>query len=190
MLIGYARVSKGDGSQKLDLQLDALRDGGVEDRNIYSDKASGAKTNRPGLSNCVRALREGDTLVVWKLDRLGRSTPHVIGLVNDLRDRGVNLRILTGELTGTDTSTPMGNFIFLIFAGLAEMERAFNSERTKAGLAAAARRGKKGGRPKALKGAKRQAAIAAMADPDVNVSALARDLGVSPATLYRLPKAS
>jgi DNA invertase Pin-like site-specific DNA recombinase len=188
MLLGYARVSKGDGSQKLDLQVDALREAGVTERDIYDDMASGARADRPGLENCLRALREGDTLVVWKLDRLGRSTRHLIELVNDLKDRDVHLRVLTGELAGTDTSTPMGGFIFTVFAGLAEMERGFISERTKAGLRAAKRRGKTGGRPPALSGAKRKAAIAAMAEPDVNVTALAEELGVSTATLYRLPK--
>ena len=179
---------KGDGTQKLDLQLDALKEAGVSEHDIYSDMISGAKADRPGLEVCLCALREGDTLVVWKLDRLGRSTHHLVNTVNDLKERGIHLRILTGELAGMDTSTPMGGFIFTVFAGLAEMERGFISERTRAGLAAAKRRGKVGGRPRALTGAKRKAAIAAMAEPDVNVTALAEDLGVSTATLYRLPR--
>ena len=186
MLIGYARVSKGDGSQALDLQLDALREAGVADAQIYSDMASGARSDRPGLDNALRALREGDTLVVWKLDRLGRSVRHLVETVNALRDRGVQVRILTGELAGIDTSTTMGNFFFVVFAGLAEVERSLISERTKAGLKAARKRGRKGGRPPALSGEKRRMAVRAMKDPDTNVSALARELGVSPNTLYRL----
>ena len=186
MLIGYARVSKGDGSQALDLQVDALREAGVGERHIYSDMASGAKSDRPGLDAALRALRSGDTLVVWKLDRLGRSVRHLVEVVNGLRDRGVHFRVLTGELAGVDTSTPIGNFFFVVFAGLAEVERGLISERTRAGLAAARKRGRKGGRPPALSGEKRRIAKAAMADPATNVSALARELGVSPNTLYRL----
>ena len=186
MLIGYARVSKGDGSQALDLQTDALREAGVGERQIYTDMASGAKSDRPGLDGALRALRSGDTLVVWKLDRLGRSVRHLVEVVNGLRDRGVHFRVLTGELAGVDTSTPMGNFFFVVFAGLAEVERGLISERTRAGLKAARKRGRKGGRPPALTGEKRRMAINAMKNPDTNVTALARELGVSPNTLYRL----
>lgn len=185
MKLGYARVSKADGSQVLDLQHDALAADGVLPENIYDDKMSGAKADRPGLIACLRALREGDTLVVWKLDRLGRSLSDLIETVQDLEKRGVNFKVLMGHGAQIDTSTASGKLIFSIFAAMAEFERAQLSERTKAGLEAAKKRGRVGGRKRVMTDSKIAIAKAAMAQPDCNVSALCRELGVSRATLYR-----
>ncbi len=137
MLIGYARVSKADGSQSLDLQRDALGAAGVQPDQVYEDRASGGRDNRPGLEACLRALREGDVLVVWKLDRLGRSLAHLVNVVKDLSGRGVGLRVLTGKGAQIDTTTSSGRMIFGIFATLAEFERDLIRERTMAGLAPA-----------------------------------------------------
>ena len=123
MLIGYARVSKADGSQSLDLQQDALRAEGVEAINLYHDLASGVRDDRPGLDSCLRALRKGDVLVVWKLDRLGRNLAHLVNTVQDLSTRGVGLRVLAGQGAQIDTTTAAGRLVFGIFAALAEFER-------------------------------------------------------------------
>jgi DNA invertase Pin-like site-specific DNA recombinase len=128
-LIGYMRVSKADGSQGLDLQKDALLAAGVSERHLYSDTASGKKDDRPGLAACLQALREGDTLIIWKLDRLGRSLRHLVNVVHDLTSRGVGLRVLTGQGAAIDTTTPAGKLVFGIFASLAEFERDLISER-------------------------------------------------------------
>ena len=143
-LIGYMRVSKADGSQVLDLQRDALLAAGVSERHLYNDTASGKKDDRPGLAACLQALREGDTLVVWKLDRLGRSLRHLVSVVHDLTSRGIGLKVLTGQGAAIDTTTPAGKLVFGIFASLAEFERDLISERTRAGLASARARGRKG----------------------------------------------
>ncbi|MBG0792891.1 recombinase family protein [Methylocystis sp. H62] len=129
----YARVSKADGSQSLDLQHDALRVAGVLQDQIYEDRASGSRDDRPGLEACLRALRAGDVLVVWKLDRLGRTLTHLVNTVRDLSDRDVGLRVLTGKGTQIDTTTSSGRMIFGIFATLAEFERDLIRERTMAG---------------------------------------------------------
>lgn len=142
--IGYARVSKSDGSQVHDLQRDALAAAGVEADKVYEDSASGKKDDRPGLAACLKALRRGDTLVVWKLDRLGRDLRHLVNLVDDLTKRNVGLKVLAGEGASIDTSTANGRLVFGIFAALAEFERALIIERTKAGLAAARTRGRNG----------------------------------------------
>ena len=123
MLIGYARVSKADGSQSLDLQRDALRAAGVDAVHVYHDFASGVRDDRPGLDSCVRALRTGDVLVVWKLDRLGRNLAHLVNTVQDLSARGVGLRVLSGQGAQIDTATAAGRLVFGIFAALAEFER-------------------------------------------------------------------
>ena len=185
MLIGYARVSKSDGSQSLDLQRDALAAADVAGERIYEDRASGARDDRPGLEACLRALRPGDVLVVWQLDRLGRTLTHLVNLVRDLSDRGIGLRVLTGQGAEIDTTTPAGRMIFGIFATLAEFERDLIRERTMAGLAAARARGRKGGRKFALTKAQVRLAQAAMANRDTSVAALAAELGVKPVTLYR-----
>ena len=146
-LIGYMRVSKADGSQVLDLPR-ALLSAGVNERHLYSDTASGKKDDRPGLVSCLQALREGNTPVVWKLDRLrlGRSLRHLVNVVHDLTNRGIALKVLTGQGAAVNTTTSAGKLVFGIFASLAEFERDLISERTKAGFASARARGRKGGR--------------------------------------------
>jgi DNA invertase Pin-like site-specific DNA recombinase len=185
MLIGYARVSKADGSQSLDLQMDALRRAGIAPEQSYTDHASGAREDRPGLMACLKALRAGDVLVVWKLDRLGRSLAHLVAMVRDLSERDIGLRVLTGQGAEIDTTTPAGRMIFGIFATLAEFERDLIRERTLAGLAAARARGRQGGRSFALTKAQVRLAQAAMANRDTSVAVLCRELGVRRATLYR-----
>ena len=185
MLIGYARVSKADGSQSLDLQHDALASDGVDVVNCYSDRASGKKDVRPGLEACLKALRKGDTLVIWKLDRLGRSLHHLVNTVNDLSERGVGLKVLTGTGAQIDTTTPAGRLSFGIFAALADFESDLIRERTMAGLAAARARGRKGGRKFALSKTQVRMAQAAMASRDTSVADLCKELGVKPVTLYR-----
>ena len=141
-------MSKADGSQVIDLQRDALAKAGVDlEHHLYTDAASGKRDDRPGLEACIKALRRGDTLVVWKLDRLGRDLRHLVNLVGDLTKRDIGLKVLAGEGASIDTTTANGRLIFAIFAGLAEFERELIIERTKAGLAAARARGRTGGRP-------------------------------------------
>ena len=176
---------KTDGSQSLDLQRDALRAAGVDAVNLYHDFASGLRDDRPGLDSCLRALREGDVLVVWKLDRLGRNLAHLVNTVQDLSARGVGLRVLAGDGAQIDTTTAAGRLVFGIFAALAEFERELIRERTVAGLKAARARGRKGGRKFALTKAQVRLAQAAMAHRDTSVSALCRELGIRPVTLYR-----
>ena len=184
-LIGYARVSKADGSQVHDLQRDALAQAGVDANNVYEDAASGKKEDRPGLTACLKALRRGDTLVVWKLDRLGRDLRHLVNLVDDLTQRHVGLKVLAGEGASIDTSTANGRLVFGIFAALAEFERALIIERTKAGLAAARARGRNGGAPFKMTPAKLRLAQAAMGKPETKVADLCTELGISRQTLYR-----
>lgn len=184
-LIGNARVSKADGSQVHDLQRDALIKVGVEADNIYGDAASGKKDDRPGLAACLKALRRGDTLVVWKLDRLGRDLRHLVNLVDDLTKRNIGLKVLAGEGASIDTSTANGRLVFGIFAALAEFERALIIERTKAGLAAARARGRNGGAPFKMTAAKLRLAQAAMGKPETKVSELCSELGITRQTLYR-----
>ena len=143
MLIGYVRVSKADGSQSLDLQKDALIKAGVDARDIYQDLASGKDIKRAGLDSCLRALRSNDVLVIWKLDRLGRNLQHLVGIVQDLTERKIGLKVITGKGIDIDTSSSSGKLVFNFFAALAEFERDLIIERTKAGLAAARARGKK-----------------------------------------------
>ena len=184
-LIGYARVSKADGSQVHDLQHDALLGSGVEPDHIYEDSASGRRDDRPGLAAALKALRSGDTLVTWKLDRLGRDLRHLVNLVGDLTKREVGLKVLAGEGASIDTTTANGRLIFAIFAGLAEFERELIIERTKAGLVAARARGRSGGRPYKMTPAKLRLAQAAMGQPETKVGDLCQELGVSRQTLYR-----
>lgn len=185
MLIGYMRISKADGSQTTDLQLDALVDAGVDPENIYEDSASGSRDDRPDLTACLKALRAGDTLVVWKLDRLGRSLSHLVTITDDLNRRKIGLKVLTGHGASIDTTTAAGKMVFGIFAALAEFERELISERTKAGLAAARARGRKGGRRPKMTPAKLRLAQAALKDPQTQVSALCKELGITRQTLYR-----
>lgn len=183
--IGYARVSKSDGSQVHDLQRDALAAAGVEADKVYEDSASGKKDDRPGLAACLKALRRGDTLVVWKLDRLGRDLRHLVNLVDDLTERNIGLKVLAGEGASIDTSTANGRLVFGIFAALAEFERALIIERTKAGLAAARARGRNGGAPFKMTPAKLRLAQAAMGQPETKVGELCGELGITRQTLYR-----
>ncbi|MCP4201087.1 MAG: recombinase family protein [bacterium] len=185
MLIGYARISKADGSQRLDLQTDSLREAGVEAAAVYEDQASGQRDDRPGLAACLKAARPGDVIVVWKLDRLGRNLRHLVNLVQELQDRNVGLRVLAGQGASIDTTTASGKLVFAIFAALAEFERELIRERTVAGLASARARGRKGGRRPALSKAQVRVAQAAMANRDTKVSELCQELGITKATLYR-----
>ena len=182
-LVGYARVSTRD--QTPALQLDALRAAGC--RRVFEETASGAQRDRPQLKAALDYLREGDTLVVWKLDRLARSTQQLIGTVEELARRGVGFRCLTQDI---DTTTAGGRLVFTVFSAIAEFERGVIRERTMAGLQAARARGRKGGRPPALSAKDLAAARALLRDPEITVAEVARRLGVVPSTLYRhLPRA-
>jgi len=185
MLIGYARVSKADGSQVLDLQRDALIEAGVSEEQIYQDQVSGKQETRPGLDACLKALRKGDVLIVWKLDRLGRDLRHLVNTVQNLAERDIGFRVLTGQGADINTTTASGKLVFGIFAALSEFERDLIRERTKAGLAAARARGRKGGRTFALSKAQVRLAQAAMSSKDTRVNELCKELGVTRATLYR-----
>ena len=147
MLVGYMRVSTADERQSVDLQRDAVVAAGVDERHLHQDRASGAKDDRPGLKACLADLRNGDILIVWKLDRLGRSLSHLLTIITDLKKRGVAFRSITEQM---DTTTPHGEFLFNVFGALAQFERALITERVNAGLAAAKRRGRIGGRPRSL----------------------------------------
>lgn len=185
MLVGYVRVSKTDGSQVSDLQRDALLAAGVDPNHLYEDAASGKRDDRPGLAACLKALREGDTLVVWKLDRLGRDLRHLVNTVDDLAAKGIGFRVLTGQGASINTTSAAGKLVFGIFAALAEFERELIIERTKAGIAAARARGRNGGRPYKMTAAKLRLAMAAMGKPETGVGDLCRELGVTRQTLYR-----
>ncbi|HHV70714.1 MULTISPECIES: recombinase family protein [Hyphomicrobiales] len=185
MLIGYMRVSKVDGSQSLDLQRDSLVQAGVDPNNIYQDLASGKRDDRPGFAACLKALRRGDTLVVWKLDRLGRDLRNLVNTVHDLTARDIGVKVLTGHGASIDTTTPAGKMVFGIFAALAEYERELTIERTVAGLSAARARGRVGGRPPKMTKAKLRLAMAAMSQPGTKVGELCRELGITRSTLYR-----
>jgi len=177
MLIGYARVSTSD--QSLDLQLDALNALGCE--KIFQDVASGARPERPGLEEALAYLRRGDTLVVWKLDRLGRSLRHLIKVVTRLHEEEKSFQSLQESL---DTNTSNGRLIFHLFGALAEFERDLIRERTKAGLAAARARGRHGGRPRVMDQKKIALARALLAEPTNTVADVCKTLGVSRASIY------
>lgn len=178
MLIGYARVSTQD--QNPELQLDALKQAGC--KKVFTEKASGVQRGRPQLKAALEYMREGDTLVVWKLDRLARSLKQLIETVEDMKDRQKGFRSLTESI---DTTTSGGRLVFHIFAALAEFERSIIRARTTAGLAAARARGRTGGRPPALEEQDLQEAKALLTDPAITVEQVARRLGVAPSTLYR-----
>lgn len=179
MLIGYARVSTGD--QNLDLQMDALKAAGCD--KVFTDKFSGTKDDRPGLSEALEFARSGDTLVVWRLDRLGRSLSHLIQTTTGLEARNTGFRSLQ---EGIDTTTSGGKLVFHIFGALAEFERSLIRERTNAGLKAARARGRNGGRPKALTPHEIKMAGRMLTAPDTTVADIAKHFGVSRSTLYRL----
>ena len=182
MKTGYMRVSKSDGTQVLDLQRDALVAAGVEPDRLYEDLASGKRDDRPGLAACLKSLRKGDVLVIWRLDRLGRNLKHLVETVEELGKRGVDFQVLTG--VPIDTTSSVGRFVFAIFAGLAAFERDQIVERTKAGLAAARARGRVGGRKPVLTPSKLRQAQAAMKSRDTSATELCKELGVSRTTLY------
>lgn len=181
-LVGYARVSTDD--QDLSLQMDSLIGLGVSVDDIYTDKVSGAKTDRPGLGACLAKLQEGDTLVVWRLDRLGRSMHHLVELIEELRNRGIGFRSVSDGLI--DTTSPSGELIFHIFSALAQFERRLIQERTKAGLASARARGRLGGRPPIdLDEAKVRAARKLHDDHTLNIDDICNTLHISRSTYYR-----
>lgn len=182
MLIGYARVSTHD--QNLELQRDALNKAGCQ--KIFEDKISGTRADRPGLDNAMEMLRDGDTLVVWKLDRLGRSVKQLVNLVGELQNQEIQFKSLTDSI---DTSTPSGRFFFHVMASLAEMERELTVERTRAGLEAARQLGRKGGRKPKMTASKIESAKKMLAS-GVPPKDVANILGVSIPTLYRWVPAS
>jgi DNA invertase Pin-like site-specific DNA recombinase len=179
MLVGYMRVSTDNDRQSTDLQRDALVAAGVDARHLFADHASGAKDSRPGLAKALDFVQPGDVLVVWKLDRLGRSLSHLLTIVKTLQERQVAFRSLTEAL---DTTTPSGEFLFHVFGALAQYERALTHERVMAGLAAAKRRGRRGGRPLAIVGEKLDAILAAL-DGGMSKAAVCRNFGVKRTTL-------
>ena len=177
MRVGYARVSTPD--QRLDVQKEALTRSGCD--KVYEDTASGRSLDRPGLTKAIDKLRDGDTFVVWKLDRLGRSVKQLVDLVSQFEEEGVNFVSLTDAI---DTSTPAGRFFFHVMASLAEMERELTVERTRAGLATARKRGRVGGRRRLMTDGKLEAARSLLAS-GLPPREVASNLGVSIATLYR-----
>jgi DNA invertase Pin-like site-specific DNA recombinase len=184
MLIGYMRVSKSDGSQTLDLQRDALLECGIDESRIYQDLDTGRNDHREGLISCLKALQPNNTLVVWKLDRLGRNLKHLITTVDDLRKRNIGFKVLAGAGAQIDTSTANGRLFFGMFAVLAEFERELIAERTRAGLAAARARGRNGGRPRKMDKQVIQMASTAMSDRNTKAGDVAKKLGITTTTLY------
>lgn len=180
MLVGYMRVSSDNDRQTTDLQRDALIKIGVDSRHLFEDRASGARDDRPGLKKALEYVCPGDCLVVWKLDRLGRSLPHLLKIVTGLQQRGVAFRSLTEQM---DTTTPHGEFLFSVFGALAQYERALAQERVMAGLEAAKKRGKRGGRPKAISD-EQMAAITDALNSGISKASVCRLFGVKRTTLY------
>jgi len=181
-LVGYARVSTDD--QDLSLQLDALEKHGIAKDRIFTDKISGAKCNRPGLNRCLNMLKDGDTLIVWRLDRLGRSMRHLVTLIEDLRGRGIGFRSINDGVI--DTTSASGELVFNIFSALAQFERRLIQERTKAGLAAARARGRKGGRPRMqLNEPKVLLARKLYGDKTIEIDDICKTLHISRSTYYR-----
>ena len=179
---GYARVSTDD--QDLSLQIDALIRFGIEPGDIFTDKISGAKEDRPGLSKCLNSLQKGDTLVVWRLDRLGRSMRHLVTLIEELREQNIGFKSISDG--AIDTTSASGEMIFNIFAALAQFERRLIQERTNAGLAAARARGRKGGRPKISPDQARIVLAQRLyQDKSISLDDICETLKVSRSTLYR-----
>ena len=181
-LIGYARVSTVE--QDLQMQIEALHRDGCGSEQIFRDVASGARTARPGLEACLHALRPGDTLLVWRLDRLGRSMAHLVAVIEDLRGRQIGFRSLGDG--AIDTTTASGELVFHIFSALAQFERRLIQERTRTGLAVARARGKRGGRqPLQPADPRVQMVYTLYAEQRLTVSDICRTLHISPATFYR-----
>jgi DNA invertase Pin-like site-specific DNA recombinase len=179
-LVGYARGSTED--QDVTLQLEALRRHGCGPERIFVDMASGARAHRPGLEACVASLQQGDVLVVWRLDRLGRSMPHLVHLMADLHARGIGFRSLCDGVI--DTTTASGELVFHLFSALAQFERRFIQERTRAGLQAARARGRKGGCPKALTASKQKRGVELYQEKRLAVQEICTMMGISKPTLY------
>ncbi len=181
-LIGYARVSTSD--QELALQLDALMEQGCQRDHIFIDYSSGAKAQRPGLDDCLRVLEEGDLLLVWRLDRLGRSMPHLVRVIETLREKGVGFRSICDGII--DTTTASGELIFNMFSALAQFEQRLIQERTRAGLAAARARGRTGGRkPLNPDDPRVQTAKAMYKEKRVAIKDICQTLRISRSTFYR-----
>ena len=179
MLIGYMRVSTDGDRQVLDLQRDALLAAGVDERHLFEDHAGGSRDDRNGLTKALAFIKPSDCLVVWKLDRLGRSLSHLLATVNELKDRGIAFRSLTEQM---DTTTPQGEFLFHVFGALAQFERSLIQERVRAGLAAARRRGRRGGRPVVIDTEKMAAVIAAL-EGGTTKAAVCRTFAIKRSTL-------
>lgn len=180
MYIGYMRVSTDNERQTTNLQKDALLKAGIDPRHIFEDRTSGAKDKRPSLEKALEFLRQGDCLVVWKLDRLGRSLSHLLGIINGLREKGIAFKSLTEQM---DTTTAHGEFLFNVFGSLAQYERALIKERVMAGLEAARRRGRIGGRPRVIDEEKMEAILDALKE-GTSKAAICRNFSVKRTTLY------
>lgn len=179
MLVGYMRVSTDGNRQVLDLQRDALIAAGVDERHLFEDRVSGSRTDRTGLAKALAFAKPGDCLVVWKLDRLGRSLPHLLVTVTGLKERGIAFRSLTEQM---DTTTPQGELLFHVFGALAQFERSLTQERVRAGLAAARRRGRRGGRPIMID-AEKLATITGALEAGATKAAVCRSFGIKRSTL-------
>ena len=179
MLVGYMRVSTDGNRQVLDLQRDALIAAGVDERHLFEDRVSGSRTDRIGLAKALAFAKPGDCLVVWKLDRLGRSLPHLLVTVTGLKERGIAFRSLTEQM---DTTTPQGELLFHVFGALAQFERSLTQERVRAGLAAARRRGRRGGRPIMID-AEKLATITGALEAGATKAAVCRSFGIKRSTL-------
>jgi DNA invertase Pin-like site-specific DNA recombinase len=180
MLVGYMRVSSENDRQVFDLQYDALIKEGVDPRHIFQDKVSGTKDNRKGLQEALDYLQDGDCLIVWKLDRLGRSLSHLITLIDSFKQKNIGFKSITEQM---DTTTPHGEFLFSVFGALAQYERALTKERIMAGLKSAKQRGKTGGRPRVISPEKMQAISEALKS-GTSKAAICRTFNVKRTTLY------
>ncbi|WP_218459838.1 recombinase family protein [Rickettsia sp. TH2014] len=180
MLVGYMRVSSENDRQVFDLQYDALIKEGVDPRHIFQDKVSGTKDNRKGLQEALDYLQDGDCLIVWKLDRLGRSLSHLITLIDGFKQKNIGFKSITEQM---DTTTPHGEFLFSVFGALAQYERALTKERIMAGLKSAKQRGKTGGRPRVISPEKMQAISEALKS-GTSKAAICRTFNVKRTTLY------
>ena len=185
MLIGYIRVSKTDGSQNLDLQRDAMIKEGITEERIYEDLGSAQSNDRIGLIQCLKALQPGNTLVVWKLDRLCRNLKDLLNLIDDLKKRNINLKILNGAEAQIDTNTPMGIMFLTVVGMFAEIEREYIRERTKSGIASARARGRFGGRKHKLTRENIQILIPVIKDKSMQIADIARNFNVARATIYK-----
>ncbi len=182
-IYGYARVSTDD--QELYLQIDDLKEAGCDEANIFSEKVSGVRADRPALDACISKLKKGDTLLVWRLDRLGRSMPHLVTLIEELRECGVGFRSICDGVI--DTTTASGELVFNIFSSLAQFERRLTQERTRAGLKAARARGKTGGRkPITADDLRVKMAKRLYEDKGLEIKAICKQMQISRSTLYRL----